>query len=920
MKKLYLSILAFVLLLSFSTFAQKYNLSGKVDDAATGDVLIGANVYLTGTSWGAATDADGKYSIEVDAGTYTITCSYIGYTKIEKEITVSSDMKLNFSMTEYQFTLSVEVISDRAKDRETPVAFTNITKRDIEFNLGSQDIPLVLNSTPSIYSTMQGGGAGDSRINLRGFDQRNVAIMINGIPINDMENAWVYWSNWDGLGDVTSSIQIQRGLSATTLATPSVGGIINVITDPTKQKAGVLYQSEIGSGSFSKQTLYANTGVIDNKFALSIGGVRKVGNGVVDKTYTDAWAYYLGTSYQLNDKNRLELYALGAPQQHGQNLYKLNAATYSHQLAMDLGYPDMALNDKKLREQGRLYNSNWKGVSTSYQGLQWQRSYWNNDVNQRYDPSFLHERENYYHKPIVNLNWYSQFSPKTSLYSTVYYSGGLGGGSGTFGSMMYNRDLLQQVVDWDATIARNMTHIDTVDFGNGPTQYIISNNISGDANRGGILRNSVNSQWTWGLISKLYWKATENLNLSFGIDGRIASIDHFREIRDLLGNDYFYFSGNQFESGNQYYKKLGDHIDYDNTNTVNWLGGYLQGEYTRDKWTFYATAGYSVVKYDFVDHFVKDASGNEREVKSDFINGYQFKGGASFRISDQVDVYANAGYVAKVPIFDQVIDDVTGTKVPDPNSEKFISGELGINSMLMNNKLNVKLNGYFTNWTGRYQAVTVTNADGSDGFVRLDGIDTRFAGIELDASYQPIRFIRFDVAASQGFWTYTNDVSGRYIPDQSEPNTVEEYTYALKDLKVGDAPQTQVAASVTCFWPVGLQTEIAWRFYDTYYSAFDPFSRTDPNDRAQSWQIPSYSLVDLHINYKIPGQVAGLDVTVFGHIFNLLNELYVQEATDNSQYNGYKVNGEYYQSHSASSAEVYVGLPTTFNAGFRVGL
>ncbi|MEJ2507795.1 MAG: TonB-dependent receptor plug domain-containing protein, partial [Ignavibacteriaceae bacterium] len=234
------------------------------------------------TSWGAATDANGEYSITVDEGSYTITCSYIGFTKIEKEINVNADMTLNFAMTEYQFTLSVEVISDRAKDRETPVAFTNITKKDIQFNLGSQDIPLVLNTTPSVYSTMQGGGAGDSRINLRGFDQRNIAIMINGVPINDMENAWVYWSNWDGLGDVSSSIQIQRGLSATTLATPSVGGVINVITDPTRQKAGVMYQSEIGSGNFTKQTLYAHTGLIDNKFALSIGGVHKVGDGEVD--------------------------------------------------------------------------------------------------------------------------------------------------------------------------------------------------------------------------------------------------------------------------------------------------------------------------------------------------------------------------------------------------------------------------------------------------------------------------------------------------------------------------------------------------------------------------------------------------------------------------------------------------------------
>ena len=917
MNKLYTFIIASFLIFSSSLFAQNYTVSGKVTDESTGDALVGANVYIPELTTGAATDVNGKYSISVPAGSYTLVCSYIGYTKIEKEINVTGDMTMNFAMKEYQFTLSVEVISDRAKDRETPVAFTNIPKKEIQFNLGSQDIPLVLNTTPSIFSTPQGGGAGDSRINLRGFDQRNVAISINGIPVNDMENAWVYWSNWDGLGDVTSSIQVQRGLSATTLATPSIGGIINIVTDPTQQKAGVTYQNEIGSAGFTKHTLYAHTGMIDNKFALSFGGVRKVGDGMFDKTYTDAWAYYLGASYQVNDNNRLELYALGAPQQHGQNLYKLNAAAYSHKLAEELGYPEMALNDKRLREQGRLYNSNWNSVSTSYQGLQWQRSYWNSDINPRHDATYIAERENYFHKPIVNLNWYSQLSPKTSLYSTLYWSGGQGGGTGTYGSMVYNRDLMQQVVDWDATIARNRTHIDTVDFGNGPTQYIVSNNISGNANRGGILRNSVNSQWTWGLISKLFWKATENLNISFGIDGRIAAIDHYREVRDLLGNDYFYFSGNQFENGTDYYKSLGDKIDYNNTNTVKWLGGYVQGEYTFKKWTFYATAGYSVVKYDFVDHFVESApsSGAEREVASDWINGYQLKGGASFRISDQVDAYANAGYVAKVPIFDQVIDDVTGAKVSDPNSEKFASVELGLNSKLLENKMSIKLNGYFTNWTGRYQAITVTNADGSDGFVRLDGIDTRFAGIELDASYQPVRYLRFDLAASQGFWTYTSDVSGRYIPDQADPTSVVEYTYALNDLKVGDAPQRQFAASATLFWPVGLQTELSWRFYDDYYSLFDPFSRTDPTDRAQPWKIPSYSLFDLHMLYRIPGQIAGTDVSVFAHVFNLFNNLYVQEATDNSQYNAYTGDGK---NHSADDAEVYVGLPTTFNAGFRV--
>ena len=208
MSKIYTFIVALALFVSSATFAETFKITGKVTDGSTGEPLIGANVFLLGTSWGAASDADGNYSLVAEQGSYTVSCSYIGYEKVEQDIELMGDMTLNFSLKEYQFTLSVTVISDRAKDRETPVAFTNIDKKDIEFNLGSRDIPLVLNTAPSVFATNNGGGAGDARVNVRGFSQRDVAIMINGIPINDMENGWVYWSNWDGLGDVTSSIQI----------------------------------------------------------------------------------------------------------------------------------------------------------------------------------------------------------------------------------------------------------------------------------------------------------------------------------------------------------------------------------------------------------------------------------------------------------------------------------------------------------------------------------------------------------------------------------------------------------------------------------------------------------------------------------------------------------------------------------------
>ncbi len=538
MTKLYSLIFTLVLLFSVSNFAQNYTVSGQVTDGKTGELLVGANVLIKNMGTGAATNGSGQYAISLPAGEYAIVCSYIGYEKVEKDIEVNGDMTVNFSLKEYQFTLSVTVISDRAKERETPVAFTNIDKRQMDFNLGSKDVPLVLNTAPSVFATDQGGGAGDARVNVRGFNQRNVGIMINGIPINDMENGWVYWSNWDGLGDATSSIQLQRGLSSVNLATPSIGGTVNIITDPTQHKAGAYFRNEYGTGNFSKQTFFGHTGLVDGKFAMSFGGVRKVGEGVVDRAWTDAWAYYMGMAYQVDDKNRLELYAMGAPQKHGQRRWMLNAANFSHELARDLGYTEDVLEDTRFAEQGTLYNSNWSGVSTSYTGMQWERSYWNSDLNQRHDPAYINESVNYFHKPLVNLNWYSQFSDVFSLYSTVYYSGGQGGGSGTYGSLGWNYGLLQRVVDYDLTIARNTA-----------TAQMDTNGLY--ASRG-ILRNSVNTQWTLGAISKAYLKASKELTLSFGIDVRTAEIEHFREVRDLLGGDYFIFTGNEFDTPDDY--------------------------------------------------------------------------------------------------------------------------------------------------------------------------------------------------------------------------------------------------------------------------------------------------------------------------------------------------------------------------------
>lgn len=891
------------------------NLAGKVTAKTTGQALVGANVYLKGTSIGAATDEDGMYFIKADDGEYTVVCDYVSYSVEKAVVVISGDTKKDFQMTEYLFAKTIEVLADRAKERETPVAFSNVSKEKMEVTLGSRDIPMVLNTTPSVYATQGGGGAGDARINIRGFNQRNVAIMINGVPVNDMENGWVYWSNWDGVGDATASIQVQRGLSAVNLATASVGGTMNIITDPTAQNAGFMFKQEYGTGNFLKSSLFGSTGLIDGKYAFNAGVVRKIGEGQIDKTWTDAWAYYFGASWNINENNRMEAYAVGAPQRHGQNLYKQNAAAYSHDFAKSLdGYDEAALADfpeadadilygdysKADAEAGRLYNQTWGPVSSSYKGKQAVGT----STFDRHDPNFLNERENFYHKPQVNLNWYSNFTDNLGLATVLYFSGGQGGGTGTMGSMRYNYhvgiyDSPSRFVAWDATIARNDT------------------NSTGST---GIIRNSRNNQYTWGAISKLNWKVNQNLRTSFGIDWRTAEIEHYREVRDLLGGDYYIpgsWDSSDFWTGTENQRKLGDKVGYNSTNTVDWIGGFAQAEYTLDKLTAYTTFGYATVKYSYVDHFRDDGTGNEFELDADRIAGFQIKGGALYRVLPTLEVYGNFGYVEKVPIFDAVIDDNNGVFSKDPENEKFTSFEAGVNWRGLNNTLNLKTGFYYTKWNDRSLPRSVETTPDNWDILFLTGVNQLHMGFEFEVAYQPMPMFRIDLAGSIAKWELTSDASGNLREEDSGGIiTQTDYLVGVDGLMIGDAPQTQIALAGSVFPVKGLMAQLIYRYNAEFYADWDPTSRmvegTEVPDREQVWKVPAFGIMDFHASYLLPFDVSGVSFKIFAHVFNALDSEYVQDATDNSQYNGF--DGD----HDADDAEIYMGLPRYFNVGVSI--
>ena len=201
--------------------AQLCPINGSVVDALTGDALIGA--YVKSGNAVVATDLDGRFSLPVPKGTATLEVSYIGYASQTRQVTCDAAEAIVRFRMETLIMQEAVVSADVVISRKTPVAFTNVLPAQIQEELAGRDLPLVLNTTPGVYATQQGGGDGDARVTIRGFDQTNLAVMVDGVPMNDMENGWVYWSNWAGLDLVVRTTQVQRGLGASKLAIPSVG-------------------------------------------------------------------------------------------------------------------------------------------------------------------------------------------------------------------------------------------------------------------------------------------------------------------------------------------------------------------------------------------------------------------------------------------------------------------------------------------------------------------------------------------------------------------------------------------------------------------------------------------------------------------------------------------------------------------------
>lgn len=840
MKKL---LLSFTLILAASfTFAQS-SVSGKLVDASNNEALIGASILVKGTSTGTLSDVDGTFNISgLEDGSHTLIVSYVGYQDQSINVNVSggnTDLGM-ISLSSGGINLESVVITgtmDIVQDRRTPVAVSTIGIREIQANAGNVEFPELMKNTPSIYVANQAGGYGDSEVFTRGFDQTNTAFLLNGQPINGMEDGKMYWSNWSGMTDVATAVQVQRGLGSSKLAISSVGGTTNIIMRPTAQAQGGSVSYLRGNDNYNKATLMYNTGMSEGGFGMTFLLTHWQGDGWAEGTKGQGQNYFISAGYEPNDKHQFNFLLTGAPQWHDQNFTKRISDHYQS------------------GEFNIKFNGNYGFLNGEY----------------------LTERRNYYHKPVANINWEWSLNDNTSLSTVLYASWGRGGGSGGIGNFGNRPSTDDGYIDWDGTLAANTATINEPDYEQGRGVY--------------VLRNSVNNHQWFGVVTNLEKTLSDNVTLSVGADLRRYTGSHFREVRDFLGADGYAQSGrarfpdgyvvteafeaNPWKAINSFAKEApaGERIAYNNDETITYSGVFGQLEYANDNISAYvqgAVSNQGSVRFELF---------NETEVnkESEKVNelGYNLKTGLSYLIDDNHSVFFNTGLYQRQPFFDNQFLNFSNTVNPVTAPEDIFGLELGYKYTGPNFAANLNL--YRTSWKGRVTTSTIDEGEEVDGFtfpnggfINITGLNQLHSGVEFDFSYQVNSAFRLKGYTSIGSWNF-DGVATKDLYEDNVDRTLVASTPELDidGVKVGGAAQTTFGLGVDYKLTDDLRVDLDYNQYSNLYSNLGADT--------EELKLPSFGLMDLGLSYNFDLD-NGKFLTLRANIYNVLGEEYISRA------------------------------------------
>lgn len=722
----------------------------------------------------------------------------------------------------------IKVLSTFQNKNSSPLRLNTIDNGKIRERATARTYTDLVKFIPSVYATAETGSYGDARINIRGFKQENISVLLNGVPISGLTSGNMFWNNWMGLTDATNSVQVQKGVGGSMLSDNSVGGTINIITTSSSENMKLEFGAHATHYGTAKGWLAIDSGTSEKGWSINLMGSYVGGKGYVDKTDVSSYAYMLNISKKIGKYNILTLTSLGSPEKHAQRSSRLSS--------------------EEMENYGLAYNKDW--------GYKEGQAY-NLNLNNYFKPYFL--LQHLYDKGKLTMN------------NSIYVAIGNGGGrfSESKGRRITSFVNERGQLDWDAVIAANkaVAEGNPVTEKEGGALNILSDYRAGHTQAGAIASATYRFDSRWSLDAGLHYQ--------------LYSTWENEVITDLLGGDYWY-ENYQTQSlagqaGRNSIKKEGDYIRLNQGKVTNHFTAYAMGNYASEKTIVrLGVSGFGAAnrrwdKYNYTDDIWSDvASGT----------GFSTKGGILYKPHKAHSVYLNGGYYSRLPYSGTYFASGDNTISRNVKNEKNIIAEAGYRFVF--NRGSVEATGYYTYWKNKtlmsdpYRQVNETDKIK----YMVTGLDALHYGVEMEAAYKPFLWLDLSAFASVGLWKWTNDVTAN-IYDNYSGAVAETINVYSRGLPVGDAPQTQVGAVAGITFLKDFRLTLDWQFNDRMYADFDPAGRKNPDDRTTPYRIPSYHLLNASLSWN--GKIGGkCGMTIFINGYNLLDTLYIERGRDGS--------------------------------------
>ena len=849
--------LMMLLLLSNLSWAQRV-LTGKVTDHE--GPVVGATVLVKGTSDATSTDSDGNFSLSTDLESGEVVIRILGFTS--ETVPFSSQTALGtivLTPSESQALDEVIVVGrgliDIAEDRKTPIAVSTVSQAEIQSKgVGNVEFPEIMKNTPSVFITDQAGGFGDSKNFLRGFDQSNTAYLLNGQPINGMEDGNMYWSNWSSIADIANAIQVQRGLGSSKLAISSVGGTINIVTKATDMEEGGSVRFLTGNYGYAKGTVAYSTG-LRGKWGFSFMLDYWRADGKYAKgTAGEGQSYFFSVGYKPNERHNLNLMVFGAPQWHDQN--------YSRGLTT-------------------RYNEDGDGNRTTINTPGYDLTGIKGNHNYGYlNGEGLSLRTNYYHKPVANLNWDFDINEKSSLSTVLYASVGRGGGTGDLGN---GPGYLAQEFGGGGYLPNGYINWDGImDYNASITSGV------GEGRNGTMLRASANNHAWYGLVTNYNFDTQNYFTFNVGADIRFYRGDHFQQLVNKFGLDAWN-APNENRGAGEYlvtktfkanpwtalFNPAGEEyrVSYDNSEQINYQGVFGQAEFSNDIVSAFVQGAVSNQSYQKLDRW--NYAGGEAKSPVENKLGYNVKGGVSFNFEENHTIFGNAGFYSRQPFLDNVfIQNTVDFTDPVVDNEEILGLEAGYRFDAPN--FTVNLNGYYTSWANRFLLFGGTyNSGAEEGAYLLTGITQLHKGLELDFQTYIIPSLMLRGYASVGDWQYDGETPFRFR-EEVNSEIIGTGDLDLSGVKVGNAPQTSLGLGTKYDILPDLSIDVDFNFYDNLYGQVDPEDVVGAalnNEVYAAEELDGFGVVDAGLSYTF--RINAQRLKFRGNVFNVFNKEYI---------------------------------------------